>query len=136
MKICRINQGSDQFWFWILSLNSIIFQKYVSWLTAILRKEYESQGITIQTIAPMMVATKMSKVKRTSFFTPSGEAFAKSALNTIGNSSDTTGYISHQIQLEFMSLIPTFIRDKVLTNMSSKTRAAALRKKEREAKAQ
>ncbi|UMM22017.1 hypothetical protein L5515_003449 [Caenorhabditis briggsae] len=111
-------------------------KKYVSWLTAILRKEYEHQGITIQTIAPMMVATKMSKVKRTSFFTPDGATFAKSALNTVGNSSDTTGYITHQLQLEVMDLIPTFIRDKILTNMSVGTRAAALRKKEREAKAQ
>ncbi|KAF1762483.1 hypothetical protein GCK72_010745 [Caenorhabditis remanei] len=111
-------------------------KKYVSWLTAILRKEYEHQGITIQTIAPMMVATKMSKVKRTSFFTPDGAKFAKSALNTVGNASDTTGYISHQLQLELMDLIPTFIRDKILTNMSVGTRAAALRKKEREAKSQ
>ncbi|CAI2348029.1 unnamed protein product [Caenorhabditis sp. 36 PRJEB53466] len=111
-------------------------KKYVSWLTAILRKEYESQGITIQTIAPMMVATKMSKVKRTSFFTPDGATFAKSALNTVGNASDTTGYISHQIQLELLNLIPTFLRDILLTNVSNGTRAAALRKKEREAKAQ
>ncbi|EGT50980.1 CBN-LET-767 protein [Caenorhabditis brenneri] len=111
-------------------------KKYVSWLTAILRKEYEHQGIIIQTIAPMMVATKMSKVKRTSFFTPDGAKFAKSALNTVGNASDTTGYITHQLQLELMNLIPTFIRDKILTNMSVGTRAAALRKKEREAKNQ
>lgn len=111
-------------------------KKYVSWLTAILRKEYEHQGITVQTIAPMMVATKMSKVKRTSFFTPDGAVFAKSALNTVGNTSDTTGYITHQLQLELMDLIPTFIRDKILTNMSVGTRAAALRKKEREAKSQ
>lgn len=84
----------------------------------------------------MMVATKMSKVKRTSFFTPDGAVFAKSALNTVGNTSDTTGYITHQLQLELMDLIPTFIRDKILTNMSVGTRAAALRKKEREAKSQ
>uniref|UniRef100_A0A1I7TMM2 SDR family NAD(P)-dependent oxidoreductase n=1 Tax=Caenorhabditis tropicalis TaxID=1561998 RepID=A0A1I7TMM2_9PELO len=110
------------------------FQKYVSWLTAIIRKEYESQGIINQTIAPMMMDTKMSKVKRTSFFNPDGAKFAKSALNTVGNSSDTTGYISHQLQLELMDLIPTFIRDKILTNMSVGTRVVTPRKKERQAK--
>ena len=37
-------------------------KKYVTWFTSILRREYESRGITVQTICPMMVATKMSKV--------------------------------------------------------------------------
>ncbi|CAD6185666.1 unnamed protein product [Caenorhabditis auriculariae] len=111
-------------------------KKYVSWLSAILRKEYASQGIIIQTIAPMMVATKMSKVKRTSFFTPNSDNFAKSALNTVGNADDTTGFLTHQLQLELVQLVPQFIRDMFLTKMSYGTRAAALRKKEREAKAQ
>ncbi|CAB3401289.1 unnamed protein product [Caenorhabditis bovis] len=111
-------------------------KKYVSWLTAILRKEYANQGITIQTIAPMMVATKMSKVKRTSFFAPDSDQFVKSAVKTIGNADDTTGYFSHQLQLELISFIPTPIRDRLMSNMSRGTRAAALRKKEREAKSQ
>ncbi|CAI5444233.1 unnamed protein product [Caenorhabditis angaria] len=125
--------GANQMTLWAVYSAT---KKYVSWLSGILRKEYESHGITIQTIAPMMVATKMSKVKKTSFFTPNGEQFVKSALNTIGNAADTTGYISHQLQLEVMDLIPEFIRDKILTNMSFGTRKAALRKREREAKSQ
>lgn len=40
-------------------------KKYVTWFTSILRREYENSGIIIQTVCPMMVATKMSKV---SFF--------------------------------------------------------------------
>jgi short-subunit dehydrogenase len=34
-------------------------QKYINWLSTILRKEYASTDITIQTVCPMMVATKV-----------------------------------------------------------------------------
>lgn len=42
---------------------------YVNHFTNILRNEYAHTGITIQTICPMMVSTKMSKA-RVSFFAP------------------------------------------------------------------
>ncbi|CAI2354140.1 unnamed protein product [Caenorhabditis sp. 36 PRJEB53466] len=88
-------------------------KKYVSWFTAILRKEYGNQGITFQNIAPMMV-----------------DSFAKSALNTIGHVGETTGYFSHQIQAEGMSLLPEFVVDRAIVGVSAKIRNAALEKKE------
>ncbi|EFO87598.1 hypothetical protein CRE_05435 [Caenorhabditis remanei] len=105
-------------------------KKYVSWLTATLRKEYGHQGIIFQTITPLMVATKMAGSPDTSFFCPTSDAFAKSALNTIGNSSDTTGYITHQLEYEMMNLMPEFIIDKAVIRSSAKLREAALAKKE------
>ncbi|EYB87188.1 hypothetical protein Y032_0267g763 [Ancylostoma ceylanicum] len=104
-------------------------KKYVTWLTEILRMEYANSGILFQTICPMMVATKMSKVRKTSFFTPSAESFAASALRSIGLAVETSGYLSHQIQVEVMKLIPTAIINTVLTKFSVATRQAALRKK-------
>ncbi|CAJ0577298.1 unnamed protein product, partial [Mesorhabditis spiculigera] len=110
-------------------------KRYVQWLSAILRMEY-GPNITIQTVCPMLVATNMSKVKKTSFFTPNPTTFARAALDTVGHVSETTGYYTHQIQLEFLSAIPCWLRDKILTNTSLSIRGAALRKKEREAKSQ
>ncbi|KIH49885.1 hypothetical protein ANCDUO_20040 [Ancylostoma duodenale] len=91
--------------------------------------EYASSGIMFQTICPMMVATKMSKVRKTSFFTPSAESFAASAVRSIGLANETSGYLSHQIQVEVMNFIPSAIINTLLTKFSAATRQAALRKK-------
>ncbi|KHJ97331.1 hypothetical protein OESDEN_02697 [Oesophagostomum dentatum] len=104
-------------------------KKYVAWLSKILRMEYSGYGITVQTICPMLVATKMSKVRRTSFFTASAEKFAASAVRSIGLADDTTGYLSHQIQVELMNLVPSPIRNMITTKYSEATRKAALRKR-------
>ncbi|CAJ0941363.1 unnamed protein product, partial [Mesorhabditis belari] len=108
-------------------------KKYVQWLSAILRKEYVSTGIIIQTVCPMLVATNMSKVKKTSFFTPDAQKFARAALNTVGVVNETTGYFSHQIQAELLFSLPGWLLDKVIDKGSLAIRKAALRKKEREA---
>ncbi|VDP32204.1 unnamed protein product [Heligmosomoides polygyrus] len=98
-------------------------KKYVVWLTEILRMEYADTGLTIQTVCPMMVATKMSKVRRTSFFTPNAEIFAASAIRSIGLVDETTGFLSHQIQV-------TKINSKLpISLFYMATRKAALKKK-------
>jgi len=105
-------------------------KKYVCWLSEILRKEYSSSGITIQTVCPMMVATNMSKVRKTSFFTPNPEQFVKAAIRSIGHVSETTGYMAHQLQAEVVfGLLPKFVLDKVTKDNSIQTRARALKKK-------
>ncbi|PIO73931.1 oxidoreductase, short chain dehydrogenase/reductase family protein [Teladorsagia circumcincta] len=106
-----------------------LIMKYVSWLSEILRMEYANKGITVQTICPMTVATKMSKVRRTSFFVPNGETFARSAVRSIGLTDDTTGCLSHQIQAEASKLAPPIILNKIIINFSMSLRQAALRKK-------
>uniref|UniRef100_A0A0N4ZFF3 Hydroxysteroid 17-beta dehydrogenase 12 n=1 Tax=Parastrongyloides trichosuri TaxID=131310 RepID=A0A0N4ZFF3_PARTI len=106
-------------------------KKYVGFLTGILQKEYANSGILFQSVSPMMVATNMSKVKKTSFFTPSPTDFVKSAIKTIGNDSDTTGYFSHQLQAEIMGLLPEFLFTYSVFNFSKATRSKALKKKER-----
>ncbi|VDM66597.1 unnamed protein product [Strongylus vulgaris] len=104
-------------------------KKYVTWLTEILRLEYANSGIVFQTICPMMVATKMSKVRRSSYFTPTAENFAAAAVRSIGLISETTGYFSHQIQHELSKFIPRPIFKIMVMKFSEGTRAAALRKK-------
>ncbi|TKR76916.1 hypothetical protein L596_017986 [Steinernema carpocapsae] len=106
-------------------------KKYVCWLSEILRMEYSSKNVTIQTICPMLVATKMSKVSKTNFFTPSPAQFVKEAVRSIGNAEETTGCFSHQIQAEINNILPQPLINHFLTKMSIATRAKALKKKER-----
>jgi hypothetical protein len=73
-------------------------------LSSILRKEYADTAIVIQTVCPMMVATKMAKVRSSSFFTPSPEKFVYEAVRSIGLVEETTGCLAHQIQVGIENL--------------------------------
>ena len=103
---------------------------YVNHFTSILRSEYSDTGITIQTICPMMVSTKMSKAK-VAFFAPNATNYVKSAVRTIGVIPESTGCWQHQLQALVFAL-PEFVLDYVITKNSKAMRAAALRKKARE----
>uniref|UniRef100_A0A0K0DBX7 Estradiol 17-beta-dehydrogenase 12 n=1 Tax=Angiostrongylus cantonensis TaxID=6313 RepID=A0A0K0DBX7_ANGCA len=118
--------GENRMAFWAVYSAS---KKYVTWLTHILRMEYVDSGLTIQTVCPMMVATNMSKVRKTSFFIPGAEQFVASAVNSIGLVSETTGFLAHQIQIEVIKLLPTPLRDILITKYTSALRTAALKKR-------
>uniref|UniRef100_A0A914DU50 Oxidoreductase, short chain dehydrogenase/reductase family protein n=1 Tax=Acrobeloides nanus TaxID=290746 RepID=A0A914DU50_9BILA len=64
--------------------------KYVTWLTQILTKEFSDTGITFQVVNAAMVATKMNGADE-AMFIPSPETFAKQALNSVGHVSETNG---------------------------------------------
>jgi 17beta-estradiol 17-dehydrogenase / very-long-chain 3-oxoacyl-CoA reductase len=105
-------------------------KKYVNWLSAILRKEYAHTNIIIQTVCPMMVATKLSKVRNPSLFVPTATAFARSAVNSIGLVDETTGCLIHELQTTlFFGLLPKFIVDKFANQQHRMIRAKALKKK-------
>jgi len=106
-------------------------KQYVNWLSSILRKEYASTNIVIQTVCPMMVATKMSKVRKSSLFVPTATQFARSAVKSIGLIDETTGCLVHEAQCAVVfGLIPKFIVDKFMNQTSLITRSKALKKKE------
>jgi 17beta-estradiol 17-dehydrogenase / very-long-chain 3-oxoacyl-CoA reductase len=105
-------------------------KQYVNWLSSILRKEYSGTNIVIQTVCPMMVATKMSKVRKSSLFVPNATQFARSAVKSIGLVDETTGCLIHEAQcVAVFGLIPKFIVDRFMNRTSLITRAKALKKK-------
>ncbi|KAL4002820.1 Very-long-chain 3-oxooacyl-coA reductase let-767 [Acanthocheilonema viteae] len=110
-------------------------KKYVSWFSNILQKEYAQTNIIIQTVCPMLVTTKMSKVSRASFFFVTAEDFAKSAIQTIGIMNETTGCFPHQLQVEIIKSLPEWIVVPYLSRKSKLVRKKALAKKVREMKA-
>ncbi|VDK77346.1 unnamed protein product [Litomosoides sigmodontis] len=86
-------------------------KKYVSWLTEIVQEEYAKTNIVIQEVNPMIVVTKLAKVKKPTFFRPKADAYARSAVRTIGIVKHTTGYFAHQIKVECLKWLPEFIAD-------------------------
>jgi len=106
-------------------------KKYVSWFSSILRKEYANTGIVIQTVSPMLVATKMSQVRKTSLFTPGPIDFARSAMRTVAIVSETNGCWPHQIQGEVLRWIGPLI-DPLLTKYSESLRKRAIGRRQQQ----
>lgn len=70
---------------------------YVEKFSQDLSYEYGKKGITIQCLVPGYVATKMSKIKRSTWMAPTPEQYVESALSSTGIEPITTGYFPHSL---------------------------------------
>lgn len=83
-----------------------VAQKFVEKFSRELNTEYSGRGkhgtnITVQCVMPGYVATKMSKIARTSWLVPSPDTFVRSALQTTGLETITTGYLPHTLMVSY-----------------------------------
>eukprot|EP01116_Phalansterium_solitarium_P016367 TRINITY_DN3798_c0_g1_i1.p1 TRINITY_DN3798_c0_g1~~TRINITY_DN3798_c0_g1_i1.p1 ORF type:complete len:345 (+),score=133.99 TRINITY_DN3798_c0_g1_i1:61-1035(+) len=69
--------------------------------------EYKRYGIHVQASLPGFVATKLSKIRATSLFVPSANAWARAAAAHIGYEALSVPYWSHALQVWIAGLLPT-----------------------------
>ncbi|EGG13265.1 steroid dehydrogenase [Cavenderia fasciculata] len=91
--------------------------------------ELADKGIFVQCVAPGIVVSNMSKVRKPSLFVPLPEAYARSAISTIGYERTTSGYWAHKIQTYLITSLPSIVSDKVMYDMHASQRKRALSKK-------
>jgi len=101
----------------------------VQW-TSDMEMEYSSHGITMLCAAPYYVVSKMSKIRHSSFTTPTPGVYAASVLGQLGTTSFTYGYWVHDLVAFGCNLMgPVF---PIITKSILKTvRGKALKKKEK-----
>ena len=82
---------------------SSVFQSFLDYFARALNYEYKNKGITIQSLMPFYVNTKMTRYSQTltshSFLVPSASEYARHAVATLGYSGRTTGYWPHTFQV-------------------------------------
>lgn len=76
-----------------------MLQMFVSKFSEDLAQEYRNRGIIVQCILPGYVATKMSKIKKANYFSPTPQTFVESAISTVGIEPHTVGYWPHNIMV-------------------------------------
>ncbi|CAB3987877.1 very-long-chain 3-oxoacyl- reductase [Paramuricea clavata] len=91
--------------------------------------EYASKGIITQSVLPLIVATKMSGVKRSGFFSPFPDSFVGSVLKKVGAARRCFGYWPHELQAFVMYLLPDWLFAKMTMKFNTKLRDKALKKK-------
>ncbi|XP_075044470.1 very-long-chain 3-oxoacyl-CoA reductase [Mixophyes fleayi] len=102
---------------------------FVDFFSRGLHAEYKSKGITVQSVLPFFVATKLSKIRKPTWDKPSPEAYVRSALKTVGLQTRTNGYWAHAIMGWFTtSLVPGCISTKLALNVNKGLRARYLKR--------
>lgn len=91
--------------------------------------EYESKGLTIQCVLPGYVATKMSKIRRGTWMSPTPKDFVAEAIKTLGVHGRTTGYFPHTLMGFALSLLTHHLSNMVVMNTLLNIRRRALKQK-------
>ncbi|KAM7269418.1 hypothetical protein ACFE04_024915 [Oxalis oulophora] len=79
---------------------------YVAMFNRCISIEYKQQGIDIQCQIPLFVATKMTRIRKSSLLIPSAEEFSKASIRCIGYEKLCIPYWSHSLQSFLSSLLP------------------------------
>lgn len=104
-------------------------KQFVDTFSKALNCEYATKGIIIQSITPFFVCTKLSKIRRSSFFVPTPDVYVSKALKTVGKSTSTYGYLPHALQGMVIHSLPEWLYMRLSFSQMKGVRAHALRKK-------
>ncbi|KAH7681518.1 17beta-estradiol 17-dehydrogenase / very-long-chain 3-oxoacyl-CoA reductase protein [Dioscorea alata] len=85
---------------------------YIDEFSKSLHVEYKNKGIDVQCQLPLYVATRMSSIKRASFFAPSSDSYARASVAWIGLGSSCTPYWPHSVQWCFVAMLPESVVNK------------------------
>ncbi|CAM9480930.1 unnamed protein product [Phaeothamnion confervicola] len=94
-----------------------------------LHYEMAPKGVHVQCQVPLLVATKLAKV-RPAWDKPSPDAYARAAVRAVGYEPVSSPYWSHALQLWVMSTLPFAVVNKVVYGMHLGLRKRALKKLE------
>jgi len=104
---------------------------YVNKFTEEMNREYNDFGIFFQCQVPLFVASKMSKLRKSSLTVASPEQYAKACRSHFGHPGLVSPFFMHAVILLIFEFVPTYVLEKIITNMHSSIRKRALRKKQK-----
>ncbi|CAN1314245.1 Very-long-chain 3-oxoacyl-CoA reductase 1 [Linum perenne] len=80
--------------------------RYLAMLSRSLSLEYKQYGIDIQCQIPLVVATKMTKMRKSNIIVPSTTEYAKASLRFVGYEEICCPYWSHYLQWTLLNILP------------------------------
>jgi 17beta-estradiol 17-dehydrogenase / very-long-chain 3-oxoacyl-CoA reductase len=101
---------------------------YVDMYARSLASEAAGFGIDVQSHIPYFVVSKMSKIRRPTFFTPTPAGYAKAAVACIGNGqASVVPFLPHRIQ-HLALMLPEWVVKRMLMSMHMGLRKRYLKK--------
>jgi len=104
-------------------------KSYVDVFSRALAQEYGPRGVTVQSLMPQFVVSKLSKMRKSSLTVPTPETYAAAALSSVGRELQTTGYWPQQAQWWALSLLPDWVVERLLWSMHYSIYKRAMKKK-------
>ena len=104
-------------------------QAYVDLFTKSMAVEVASFGVTIQNMAPLFVATKMSKIRTPSVAAPSPAQWARAAVRHIGYETTSCPYWFHAFEWYCISSAPAWVVNMYVLNLHLGMRSRYYKKK-------
>lgn len=93
-----------------------------------LKAELANYNIHVQVQAPLFVATKLAKIRKTSITVPSPGAYVNSAAKHIGYEDSVSPYWSHALQLWALRQLPEWANIQIGLTMHLPIRKAGMKK--------
>ncbi|CAI9540430.1 unnamed protein product, partial [Staurois parvus] len=125
--IMNISSASGMYPIPLLTVYSAT-KAFVDFFSQGLHAEYQNKGITVQSVLPFYVVTKMSKIRTPTWDKPTPENYVRSALNTVGLQTRTNGHPAHALWGWFTTtLLPTCLVTKMALKSNKGIRARFLR---------
>ncbi|KAH8240708.1 hypothetical protein KR026_004029 [Drosophila bipectinata] len=115
-------------------------KKFITYFTKALQLEVQDHNIHVQLVMPNFVTTKMNAYSDrvmnsgAKLIFPTASSYAKSAVFTLGKTSETNGYWTHGIQYCIMKLAPLSVRTYLGHKMFKQLRIEALQQKQQRLK--
>lgn len=104
---------------------------YISKFSSDLAAEYSNRGIQVQCLTPGYVATKMSKIKKSTWMAPSPREYVQNAVRYIGVQEHTSGYYPHTLLLGTIGVLKSIslnLTRWIVIRMMENIRKRALKK--------
>ncbi|KAL9257551.1 Very-long-chain 3-oxoacyl-CoA reductase 1-like protein [Drosera capensis] len=99
---------------------------YIAMFSKCLSLEYKQYGIDVQCQIPMLVATKMTRIRSSSFFIPSTEEFSEASARCIGYDHLCQPYWTHAVEAYLLGFLPDAIANKIVLGHNLAKRKKAL----------
>lgn len=102
---------------------------YVGQFTKSMQVELAASGVIYQNMAPLFVATKMSKIRKPSVAAPSPAQWARAAVKHIGYETTSSPYWFHALQWYIIAAAPAWLINMYLLNLHLGMRKRYYKKK-------
>jgi len=106
---------------------------YVNKFTEEMNREYNKLGIYFQCQIPLFVASKMSKLRRSSLTVASPKQYAQASHNHFGHPGLISPFFMHAFILQVIDFLPAKLTSMLITSMHSNIRTRAFKKAKKKA---